>query len=211
MPRDASATKEKLLRAGERLFAGHGVDGTRIRDIVELAGQGNDSAVSYHFGSRRGLLDAILAKHIALMDGARDAAMRELDADGGNPDLATIVRAIVAPTADRLLTPDGRDFLRIIVQLAEIAGVRGPTAPGPIRGTAVARQLEILGSQLRADLPEPIARERVATVVATLTATLAERARRIDAGRPVELNHDTFVANLVAMLVGALRAPAPDG
>lgn len=211
MPRDARATKEKLLRAGERLFAGQGVDGTRIRDIVELARQANDSAVSYHFGSRQGLLEAILAKHIDLMDGPRDAAMRTLQANDRTPDLRAIVRAIVVPTADRLLTADGRDFLRIIVQLAESAGVRGRTAPTPIRGTAVARQLELLGDCLRADLPEPIARERVATVVAVLTATLAERARRIDARRPVELDHDTFVANLVAMLVGALRAPTPDG
>ncbi|TDC74289.1 TetR family transcriptional regulator, partial [Actinomadura sp. 7K507] len=60
MPKDASATRERLQRAGARLFAAHGIDAARTRDIVALAGQGNDSAITYHFGSRTGLLEAIL-------------------------------------------------------------------------------------------------------------------------------------------------------
>ncbi|TDD63787.1 TetR/AcrR family transcriptional regulator, partial [Actinomadura darangshiensis] len=48
------------MRAGARLFAAHGIDAARTRDIVALAGQGNDSAITYHFRSRAGLLDAIL-------------------------------------------------------------------------------------------------------------------------------------------------------
>lgn len=209
MPRDATPTREKLLRAGERLFARDGVDGARVRDIVELAGQANDSAVSYHFGSRQGLLEAIIDKHMGHMEVARQAALENLDARRDPDGLAAVVRAIVAPTAERLHTADGRDFLRIIVQLAGNAGVRSRTTPGPLRGTALARQLTLLEEALTERLPEAIALERVATVIALLTAALAERARRIDARRRVLLAHDAFVGNLEAMIVAALQAPAP--
>ncbi len=60
MPRDSTATKERLLREAERLFARRGLYQVTVREITEAAEQRNVSALSYHFGSREGLLDAIL-------------------------------------------------------------------------------------------------------------------------------------------------------
>ncbi|MFC7467297.1 TetR family transcriptional regulator [Actinomadura keratinilytica] len=50
------------MRAAEEVFAAQGVDGAQLRDITRLAGQANPSAVQYHFGSRAGLLDAVMAE-----------------------------------------------------------------------------------------------------------------------------------------------------
>ena len=61
----------RLIRAGEQRFAREGVAGARLPDVVRDAGQANDSAVGYHFGSRQGLLDAIVAKHVVAMDAHR--------------------------------------------------------------------------------------------------------------------------------------------
>ncbi len=52
VPTDATATRAKLMAAGERVFAEHGIHGAQLRDIVRAAGQANDSAVHYHFGAR---------------------------------------------------------------------------------------------------------------------------------------------------------------
>ena len=71
MARDATRTRSRLLRAGEQRFARDGVSGARMSDVVRDAGQANDSAVGYHFGSRQGLLEAIVAKHVAAMDERR--------------------------------------------------------------------------------------------------------------------------------------------
>jgi AcrR family transcriptional regulator len=204
MPRDATTTRQKLLRAGEQLFAAKGVDGALVRDIIRLAGQANDSAIHYHFGSRQGLLEAILARHIELMEAAR----REREVDGG-ADLEALVAALVEPTAARLLTPEGRDFLRIVVRLAGHAGVRSHAVPSLLQGTAVAHQLKLIEQSCLAFLPEPIALERVATLISVLTATLADRALRIEQRRRLPLDHETFVANLISMLTAAMRAPAP--
>jgi TetR/AcrR family transcriptional regulator, regulator of cefoperazone and chloramphenicol sensitivity len=207
MARDASGTKESLIRAGERLFARQGVDAAQTRDIVRAAGQANDSAVHYHFGSRRGLLAAICTRHVAEMEPARVDALDGLGPAGAN--LPAVVRAVVAPTAARLSTEDGRDFLRIVAQLAGQAGIRTHTVPAPLAGTALLRQLELLEACCLDRLPQPLALERIAVVIGMLTAALAERARHLDEGLRPLLEHDEFVANLVAMVVAALAAPVP--
>ena len=206
MARNASSTRESLIRAGERLFAAQGVDGAQTRDIVRAAGQANDSAVHYHFRSRRGLLLAICGKHVAAMEPAR---LDWLADAGGGGELPAVVEAIVAPTAARLHTEDGRDFLRIVAQLAGYAGVRTHTVPIPLEGTALLRQLELLEACCLDQLPQPVALERIAIGIGALTAALADRARQLDAGADPLLDHDDFVANLVAMLVAAFRAPVP--
>ncbi|KAB2343477.1 TetR/AcrR family transcriptional regulator [Actinomadura rudentiformis] len=189
-----------MMRAGARLFATEGIDAARTRDIVALAGQGNDSAITYHFGSRRGLLEAILRAGVDRMEPARAEALATLDPT----DLRAVVEAIVEPIAEELKTEDGRDFLRIVVQVAGHAGVRSHTVPALIQDTAIARQLHMLEDACRAFLPEPLALERIAVVIAFLTAALADRTARDDS----LLDHDTFVADLVEMLTAALRAPA---
>ncbi|GAA2602288.1 hypothetical protein GCM10010411_40130 [Actinomadura fulvescens] len=188
------------MRAGARLFAREGIDAARTRDIVALAGQSNDSAITYHFGSRRGLLEAILRAGVDRMEPARTTALATLDPT----DLRAVVAAIVEPVADELKTEEGRDFLRIVVQVARHSGVRTHTPPALIQDTAIAKQLHLLEDACRTHLPEPVALERIAVVIAFLTAALADRTSRYDS----LLDHDTFVAELIEMLTAALRAPA---
>jgi AcrR family transcriptional regulator len=196
-------TKAKLIRSGEHLFARQGIDGALTRDIVARAGQANDSAIHYHFGSRQGLLAAIIGQHVQQMEDERRAALAEL---GSRPQIAALVRSIVEPVADKLRTSEGRDFLRIIAQLADQAQA-GTADAAPLRGTALSTQLSMLEAASRERLAKPIAIERIALMITMLTATLAERARRIEVKRRLPLDHDTYVANLVAMLAAALRAP----
>jgi TetR/AcrR family transcriptional regulator, regulator of cefoperazone and chloramphenicol sensitivity len=170
-----------------------------MSDVVRDAGQANDSAVGYHFGSRQGLLDAIVAKHVTAMD-----QHRELPPRGAG--LRALVEAIVAPTAALLASEDGRDFLRITEQLADWSGVgHGEQAP-PLRGTVIGTQLEGLSRRLGERIGMPLARERVALMVTFLTGALAARARSIESGERQRMSHERFVAHLVDVLTGALTA-----
>lgn len=54
-------TRELLITSARRLFATRGYDGTSIRAITADAGA-NLGAVTYHFGSKRALYDAVLAR-----------------------------------------------------------------------------------------------------------------------------------------------------
>ncbi len=55
-------TRLALMRAAEQLFAQQGVDRVSLREIAIAAGQRNVSAATYHFGSKRELIEAILER-----------------------------------------------------------------------------------------------------------------------------------------------------
>ena len=181
-------TKERFLAAGERLFARDGVHRVKVKDLNELAGQRNASALHYHFGSREGLLRAIVDRHTQVVDTDR---ARRLDAAGPDPDLRTLVDLVLAPLAERLQTPSGRDYLQIVPQLLDV-DVFAPDA--------LSHTMKLLGERL-SELPPALRRERQRAMLLATFTLLADRART----RRPSLPHDQFVANLVDMATGMLR------
>jgi AcrR family transcriptional regulator len=201
---DATGTRAKLISAGERLFAEKGIHGAQMRDVVRAAGQANDSAVHYHFGSRDGLVAAICVRHIDAMEPERRRRLADQDAD---PSLARVIADLLRPTADLLGTRSGRYFLQITAQLAGHAGVRDGSVPPPVIGDALRTQLEQVHRMCAQHMPSELAGERIAIMIGTLTTALADRSAAIDGGAHLQLDHEAFVANLEAMLVAALLAP----
>ena len=199
MARDATRTRARLIRAGERRFARDGVAGARLADIVRDAHQGNDSAVGYHFGSREGLLRAIVERHVAHMD-----QQRTVPPDGA--DLRDLVDAIVRPTAALLTTEDGRDFLRIMEQVADWSGLGAGRPNLVLGGTVLAAQLQALDARLVAEVGSVLARDGAAGLVTFLTGARAQGARSRAVGRRKRLGHDRFVDHLVDVLTAALAA-----
>lgn len=199
------------MAEAERLFALEGVHGAQIREIVRAAGQANDSAVHYHFGSREGLLTAICERQIERMEPARRRWLETLDSDGRSGDLNALVVALIEPTSDLLHTQDGRYFLRITAQLAGQAGMRSRVEPAPLNSTALSDQLAMIASVCAEILPEELVRERLAIVIGTLTAALADRATVLDSGAAPLLEHARFTSNLEAMVTAALLAPITAG
>jgi AcrR family transcriptional regulator len=55
------ATRKRILKQAERLFAKTGIDAVSIRDITDAAGV-NSAAIHYHFGSKSGLIEALLER-----------------------------------------------------------------------------------------------------------------------------------------------------
>jgi AcrR family transcriptional regulator len=70
-------TPALLLDAAERLVAEHGAERVSVRSINVAAGR-NPAAVHYHFGSKRGLLRAVLDRRMPELHRRRDALMAEL-------------------------------------------------------------------------------------------------------------------------------------
>ncbi|MDG4668564.1 TetR family transcriptional regulator [Mycobacterium sp. 236(2023)] len=64
----ATTTQEAILKAAERLYAEHGVYAVSNRQVSEAAGQGNNAAVGYHFGTKTDLVRAIEQKHRASIE-----------------------------------------------------------------------------------------------------------------------------------------------
>ena len=197
---DPHGTKERLLLAGEHLFARHGVHAVRNRELNALAGQRNQSALHYHFGSRQGLVDAILDRHQRDVDAHIAATLDDLAA----PTVRDLVDASVHALAHELDSPSGRDFLRIVPQI--LGGLeRSIRSGGGVLGTATSdRLLRAVDTHL-GHLPPRLRRERLVAYVVVMTALFAEQAqaREADAAtlRPKEfVRHagDVLEAVLVA-------------
>jgi AcrR family transcriptional regulator len=201
VPRDATETKARLAREAERLFATRGVYQVTVREIVNAAGQRNVSALTYHFGSREGLLEAILIQHGDPTDVARGEHLARIGRDAATREL---VDALVVPYAAHLATPDGRDYLRIVAQLAPLFSTWREANPGT--GPFLLQILGIL-EQRPDQVPAALRRERVVEMIMLMTVALAERARLIESGEALELDEPTFAANLTDVLVGVLDAP----
>src|SRR5277367_2703679 len=59
MTRPSEITRERILKAAERLFADRGYDATSIRAIVAKA-RVNQAAINYHFAGKEGLYREVL-------------------------------------------------------------------------------------------------------------------------------------------------------
>ncbi|CAM2780460.1 TetR family transcriptional regulator [Mycobacterium intermedium] len=95
----ASSTQEAILVAAERLFAEHGVFAVSNRQVSEAAGQGNNAAVGYHFGTKADLVRAIEHKHRGPIDQLREQMVAALPASAGMRDW---VACLVRPLTDHL-------------------------------------------------------------------------------------------------------------
>ncbi|MFB7590633.1 TetR/AcrR family transcriptional regulator [Streptomyces sp. NPDC056169] len=198
-------TRDKLIRAAEELFAARGVDGAQLRDVVALAGQANPSAVQYHFGSRGGLLDAVMA--------GRQARTRQVLApllDAAGDDLKGLVAALVTAEASELRTDRGRRCLRISAQLSHESGIRTRTPHPTLDGTVYWQLIERMADGLAASgLPEPLLLERLDLALTVVGAAMADRARQYLDGTEPLTGEALFLADLVETTTALLRAAQP--
>ena len=96
----ASTTQEAILTAAERLFAEHGVFAVSNRQVSEAAGQGNNAAVGYHFGTKTDLVRAIEHKHRVPIEQLRENMVAETLSAAD--DMRSWVACLVRPLTDHL-------------------------------------------------------------------------------------------------------------
>ena len=71
-------TRERLLETAERLFSDRGFASVSLRTLTKEAGV-NLASVSYHFGSKEALINAIVHGHLVPVNEDRNARMDELE------------------------------------------------------------------------------------------------------------------------------------
>jgi AcrR family transcriptional regulator len=205
-----AATRAQLLRAGERLFAEHGIHQVRLREINALAGQRNSSALHYHFGSREGLVEAILSEHQTAMDVAVRPALDELEFGATGPTVRAVVTVWVDALVGQLQTESGRDFLRILPQVLDTVNRTVREGTDLRQSAQSARTFAILDACL-ADLPTALRRERLVAYALILTALFADRATLVETSTPSALDDDEFAAHVTDVICGAIEVPSTIG
>jgi len=96
-----STTRDRILDAAEHLFASRGFSGVSLRAIIKEAGV-NTAAVHYYFGSKEGLVMAVLERRAAPVNHARLARLDEIEArhPGGALPVEEVVAAFLRPAVD---------------------------------------------------------------------------------------------------------------
>ncbi len=192
-----------LLEAAERVMAERGLD-VPLKDIALEAGQRNNSAVPYHFGSREGLIRAVIELRTGPQEARRMELLAELERSGGQGDLEQLVGMLVRPACELPYAAGATHYARFVEQVrnrpaladVEFAPDRWPT--GQIAASKLAQRLS--------DLPVEVRKRRIETLIGVQFAMLADVERRWDGtGSPAPAKE--VVDDLVRMLVGMLQAP----
>ena len=194
------STKAQIIDAAERLFAAHGLDGVSLRQIGAAAGNANNSAVQYHFGSKDQLVRAILDTRLPPLDERRQMLMAHRRPN----DLRSWVECYVLPILEQGEQVNSH-YLSFIAMLQQSAH-RDVLATIPERVRESTRVFREQVAALLPHIPEPLRTHRITQAMAFSVHATADRERARDHGHEV-LPFAVHVADILDGLVGFLEAP----
>ncbi|MBM7366162.1 TetR/AcrR family transcriptional regulator [Gordonia hydrophobica] len=207
--RRADETRARLLAAAERLFAERGLAAVSNRQISEAAGQSNNFAVGYHFGSRAELIRELLRSHQQPIDTIRARMVSEV---GYVSQVRDWLRCLVQPQLEHIGTHVGPTYFgQFWRQLAH-----DPTMVEVVYREAAesAPLAEILSGLYRTlpALPEETVRIRNLMSQNTLISTFADfELRRNELDALDITSWSGFSESMVDGLVGLWLAPVTAG
>jgi AcrR family transcriptional regulator len=201
----AGATREAILATAERLFAEHGVFAISNRQVSEAAGQGNNAAVGYHFGTKTDLVRAIIRKHTQQIERLREQLIAEIS---DPTDVREWVTCLVRPSTEYFeSTGSPTWFARFGAQVMTDPGLREIMVAESLTSPSVQRIVDGLDVCLP-DLPAEVRLERADMARQLMVHMLAERERALAEGVPTPRAswHDAGTG-LIDAIVGIWLAP----
>ena len=196
-----------IMNAAERLFAERGIDAVSLRTINTEAGY-SVAALHYHFGTRDGLVKALLQRAQPAMFRQRATMVSALESQDP-PQVEAIVGALVYPLTAGML----EHFSESVAQLRFL--VRLSFDRSPYLAKTLDDSVALFRPLLRRSLPHLDA--RTLTRRWLFAADLAQHAlanalevhlgATAGGGVPTRAQLEQFQRDLVAFISGGLRAP----
>lgn len=196
-----------MIEAAERLAVEQGLGAMSLRAVQAASGQRNKSAAQYHFGSRQGLIEAVVSTRMAPINERRLEMLDALDrrADEGEPvTRRDLLEVLTLPLAEHCLDPSGSTWARFLVQ-----GYADPELSSAVRQRFEGRPYQEVRRRLAATLthlPAALRHRRTDQATGLVVSGLAAA----EAGHDTGLSPEALVADLVDVATAVLDAPATD-
>jgi AcrR family transcriptional regulator len=199
VPAITRSTKEQIVSTAERLIAEHGVDGVSLRQIGAASGNGNNSAVQYHFGSKDKLIRAIFEYRLPRLRERRALLVAERNPSDLRGWLECQIRAVLEQSE-----LDDSHYMAFVASLSQHGEAAFRQQP-----KAFVEGQRAYESELREHLThidEPLRTRRLAQAMTLIVHAAADRERSRARRRP-GLPFAQELGNLVDGVVGLLEAP----
>lgn len=206
-------TKEKILDAAEKLFVDNGFAATSLRAIIKEADV-NTAAVHYHFGSKEGLIVAVLERSVAELNRERLDRLDVLESEYGDRavPLEDVIRTFLDPVMKRHCA--GGDEGVIPRLMGRAITEPAPSKVGVLRGAFAEVAIRFSGAIGRAmpGLDRGEVEWRLHMMVGAMVFTvIAPRIHPGEGRRQAWSNNpDELTGRLVSFLVAGLKAPMPE-
>jgi AcrR family transcriptional regulator len=202
MPRSPEPARLQLLDTALRLFAARGIEAVSMREIRLAAKQRNAGALQYHFGTKEGLLKALLERELPPLVARRRVLLAQ--AAAAPDDLRAVAAVFVLPFAE-LAAGSDRDkaVVMLLSELHDDVSLSFSQIMDLVGDTAIGEAAALLRARLK-DIPDDILSERISVAHSIFLHAAATRAR--GGSREQRLDDEAFSDNLVDMFCGALAS-----
>lgn len=199
-----STTQEAILTAAERLFAEHGVFAVSNRQVSEAAGQGNNAAVGYHFGTKTDLVRAIEHKHRVPIERLREQMVAEM---GASAEMRDWVACLVRPLTDHLAELGNPTwYARFAAQVMTDPAYHNIIVKDALTSPSLVQVIDGINSCLP-ELPVDVRVERNVMARNLLMHTCADRERALAGGSASRSSWQAAGSGLIDAIVGLWLAP----
>lgn len=199
-------TRERILVVAERLYAELGVFAVSNRQVSEAAGQGNNAAVGYHFGTKADLVRAIVAKHTEQIETTRRRLLVDFESSESLRDGFT---CLVRPSTDHLAALGNPTwYARFSAQVLTDPSLRSIMYEQALAAPSLQKTISMLRRCLP-DLPADVRSARGDMARTLMTHVIADRERlfaETGSDDPVSEWYDCGT-DLIDALVGLWQAP----
>jgi len=194
MTRPSEITRERILKAAERLFAERGYEATSIRAIVAKA-RVNQAAINYHFAGKDGLYREVLRAAFRALTEHQLAHVEEMKVMSREQALVEFVRHQLQPLI-------GRDELSRHLRIFNWEAARPTAVFRKLLSEEAAPFMDVAVDLVRRFLPDADQRTLVVAAIWLIgQCNVFMRNREQLSGPPINLSLDESAIEFIGMMI----------
>lgn len=116
-PRGLS-TRAVLIECAETMISEFGVHGVSIRQIAKASRSANSSVVTYHFGNKEALLQAVISHRLPAIEQRRNELLTAVKRSNFNPQISDFIDVLYRPFFEQRNAEGRRSYAAFVDELS---------------------------------------------------------------------------------------------